>query len=71
LFAQDGTFCPRAGNSGQGTSFESVNFAGRFLRVFDGTVYLAGNGGTNPWDTTTSWAEDSSWLIAQPWAPAP
>jgi alpha-L-arabinofuranosidase B-like protein/concanavalin A-like lectin/glucanase superfamily protein/alpha-galactosidase-like protein len=71
LFSQDATFCPRAGNSGQGTSFESVNFAGRFLRVFDGSVYLAGNGGTNPWDTTTSWAEDSSWLVAQPWAPAP
>ena len=71
LFAQDATFCPRAGNSGQGTSFESVNYPGRFLRAFENTVYLASNGGTNPWDTTTSWADDSSWLVAAPWTPQP
>jgi hypothetical protein len=71
LFAQDATFCPQAGNSGQGTSFQSVNFPGRFLRAFSNSVYLASNGGTNAWDTTTSWADDSSWLVAQPWTPQP
>ena len=71
LFSQDATFCPLPGNSGQGTSFRSVNFPDRYIRAFNSTVYLAGDGGSNPWDTTTSWAADSSWLVAQPWTPAP
>jgi alpha-L-arabinofuranosidase B-like protein len=71
LFSQDATFCPKPGNSGQGTSFQSVNFTDHYIRTFNGTVYLAGNGGPNPWDTTTSWADDSSWQVAQPLIPAP
>jgi non-reducing end alpha-L-arabinofuranosidase len=71
LFSQDATFCQAPGNSGQGVSFQSVNFPTRFIRAFGNIVYLAGNGGTNPWDTTTSWAEDSSWLVTAPLAPAP
>ena len=31
----DATFCPQAGNSGQGTSFQSVNFPGRYIRQFN------------------------------------
>lgn len=71
LFAQDATFCPKAGNSGQGTSYQSVNFPTKYIRAYQGAAYLASNGGSNEWDTTTSWAEDSSWLEATPWAPAP
>jgi hypothetical protein len=73
LFSMDATFCPGPGNSGQGTSFQSVNFPGRFIRHFNFTVYLASDGppGTNPWDTPTSWTDDTSWLVAAPWAPAP
>jgi hypothetical protein len=73
LFSMDATFCPGPGNSGQGVSFQSVNFPGRFIRHFNFTVYLASDGppGTNPWDTATSWPDDTSWLIAAPWAPAP
>src|SRR5215469_11173403 len=73
LFSMDATFCPGPGNSGQGVSFQSVNFPGRFIRHFDFTVYLASDGppGTNPWDTATSWPDDTSWLLAAPWAPAP
>ncbi|MBO0731921.1 MAG: AbfB domain-containing protein, partial [Acidimicrobiaceae bacterium] len=59
------------GNSGQGTSFHSVNFPANYIRAFQGGVYLASNGGANPWDTSTSWAQDSSWVVASPWAPAP
>jgi hypothetical protein len=70
LFSQDATFCQTPGNSGQGVSFQSVNFTTRYMRTFDGVVYLANNGGTNPWDTTVSWAEDTSWIVAAPWAPA-
>ena len=71
LFAQDATFCPGPGNSGKGTSFQSVNFPGRYLRTFDGVLYLASNGGANPWDTATDWAADSSWLVDPPWAQPP
>jgi hypothetical protein len=70
LFAMDATFCPQAGNSGQGTSFQSVNFPGRFIRNFNNVVYLAANGGSNPWDTATGWPADTSWLVGTPWAPA-
>ncbi len=68
LFSQDATFCPQPGNSGQGTSFQSVNFTTKYIRTFNNTVYLASDGGTNPWDDATTWATDSSWLADQPWA---
>jgi hypothetical protein len=71
LFSLDGTFCQGPGNSGQGVSFQSVNFPGRYLRNFNNVAYIASNGGANPWDTATNWAEDTSWLVAAPWAPAP
>jgi hypothetical protein len=71
LFSQDATFCQGPGNSGQGVSFQSVNFPGRYIRHYDFTVYIASNGGSNPWDISTLWAEDTSWLVATPWAPAP
>jgi Alpha-L-arabinofuranosidase B, catalytic/Alpha-L-arabinofuranosidase B (ABFB) domain/Concanavalin A-like lectin/glucanases superfamily/NPCBM-associated, NEW3 domain of alpha-galactosidase/Lamin Tail Domain len=72
LFTMDATFCPAAGNSGQGTSFQSVNFSGRYIRQFNSVVYLASDGppGTNPWDTATGWTDDTSWLAATPWTPA-
>ncbi|MGO4753466.1 AbfB domain-containing protein, partial [Streptomyces sp. 2MCAF27] len=66
-FAKDATFCPTAGNSGVGTSFQSVNFLTKYLRHYNYTVYIASNGGSNAWDSTTSWAQDTSWLTAAPW----
>ncbi|RKT19933.1 alpha-L-arabinofuranosidase B-like protein [Streptomyces sp. 1114.5] len=66
-FAQDATFCPTAGNSGTGTSFQSVNFPTKYLRHYNYTAYIASNGGSNSWDSSASWAADTSWLIAQPW----
>jgi hypothetical protein len=68
LFSQDATFCPGPGNSGQGTSFQSVNFPGRFLRTFLDILFLASNGGANPWDIASDWAADTSWVVAPPWA---
>jgi hypothetical protein len=71
LFSQDATFCQNASNSGQGVSFQSVNFTTKYIRSFDNALYLASNGGTNAWDTTTGWSDDSSWVVATPWAQAP
>ena len=50
LFSTDATFCPGTGNSGQGMSFQSVNFPGRFIRNFNNVVFLAADGGSNPWE---------------------
>jgi len=69
LFRSDATFCPQAGQSGQGTSFASVNFPTRFLRHFNNTLFIASNGGTNTFDATASWAADVSWVVSAPWTP--
>jgi Alpha-L-arabinofuranosidase B (ABFB) domain/Glycosyl hydrolases family 2, sugar binding domain/Glycosyl hydrolases family 2 len=67
LFAQDATFCLRAGHTAQGVSFESKNFPGRFLRHINAEVYIAANGGPNAWDNPSSWAADTTWQVALPW----
>ena len=48
-----------------------MNFPGRFIRNFNNVVYLAADGGSNPWDTATGWPVDTSWLVAPPWAQPP
>jgi hypothetical protein len=67
LFAQDATFCPTSGNSGQGNSFQSVNYPTKYIRHYAYTAYIASNGGTNTWDSTNFWADDTSWIVDQPW----
>jgi hypothetical protein len=69
LFRADATFCPQAGRSGTGTSFASFNFPTRFIRHFNSTLYIASNGGSNAFDTSTSWAADVSWAVSSPWTP--
>ncbi|MGW5663993.1 alpha-L-arabinofuranosidase B [Streptomyces sp. NPDC003758] len=67
-FAQDATFCPTTGNSGVGHSFQSVNYPTKYIRHYNFTAYIASNGGSNAWDSTSSWAQDTSWLTASPWS---
>jgi hypothetical protein len=69
LFRADATFCPQRGMNGQGTSFASFNFPTRFIRHFNNTVYIASNGGSNSFDSATSWADDVSWVVGSPWTP--
>ena len=68
LNAQDATFCPEPGKSGTGTSLRSYNYPARYVRHYNNTVYIAGNGGPNSFDSTTSWAADVSWAVGAPWA---
>ena len=67
-FAADATFCSKPGNSGTGYSLQSFNYPAKYIRHYRFTGYIASNGGTNAWDTTSSWAQDSTWLAAAPWS---
>jgi hypothetical protein len=67
-FASYTTFCPQAGNSGEGYSFESFNRPGTFIRHFDYVVYLASDGGVFPWDTPSLWRHDTTWKVIRAWA---
>ena len=69
VFRADATFCPQAGQSGSGTSFASYNYPTKFIRHYNNTVYIASNGGSNVWDSATSWAADVSWAVSSPWTP--
>jgi hypothetical protein len=68
LFENDATFCPHPGNSGTGYSFQSNNYPAKYIRHYDFVGYVAGDGGTNAWDTTSTWAQDTSWLADSPWS---
>ncbi|MFL6117987.1 AbfB domain-containing protein [Actinophytocola sp.] len=63
-FAADATFCPRSGWGA--TSLESYSNPGSFIRHYNEAVYLAKQGGANPWDTATSFAQDTTWAVTVP-----
>ena len=69
LFSQDATFCSQAGQNGQGNSFSSINYPDHFIRHYNNIGYLASDGGSNAWDSATSWADDVSWVVSSPWTP--
>ena len=65
---RNATFCPQSGTSGQGVSFESWNYPAKFIRHYDFTACIAADGGSDAWDATALWSQDSSWLVATAWA---
>jgi hypothetical protein len=67
-FALDATFCPRAGNSGSNYSFMSYNYSYKYIRHYNYTGYIASDGGSNAWDASGLWYEDSTWAVASPWS---
>jgi non-reducing end alpha-L-arabinofuranosidase len=71
LNRSDATFCSQAGNSGAGAgySFQSKNYPTKYIRHYYYTSYVASNGGSNAWDSTSAWAQDTTFLVTQPWAP--
>lgn len=66
--AGDATFCPESGKSGQGTSFRSYNHPDRYVRHYNGAVYIASDGGPNARDTATLWPDDVTWAVSPPWS---
>ena len=70
LNRSDATFCPQPGKNGKGNSFHPVNDPAKYIRHYDGKVYIAGDGGgTNPWDTKALWTDDVSFIVSPPWLP--
>jgi non-reducing end alpha-L-arabinofuranosidase len=70
LNRSDATFCPEPGKDGKGNSFRSVNYPTKYIRYYDGKVYIAGDGdGTNPWDSNALWTDDVSFIVSSPWSP--
>jgi non-reducing end alpha-L-arabinofuranosidase len=67
-FALDATFCPRAGNSGSNYSFMSYNYSYKYIRHYNYIGYVASDGGSNAWDASSLWYEDSTWAVASPWS---
>ena len=63
-FAQDATFCPRAGNSGSNYSFMSYNYSNKYIRHYNYIGYIAADGGSNTWDASSLWYEDTTWSVA-------
>jgi hypothetical protein len=67
-FALDATFCPRSGNSGSNYSFMSYNYSYKYIRHFNFLGYAASDGGSNAWDASSLWYEDTTWAVASPWS---
>jgi hypothetical protein len=64
----DATFCPQASHNGQGVSLRSANYPADFVRHYSYGAYIASQGGSHDWDNATAWADDTSWVVASPWA---
>ncbi len=70
LNRSDATFCPQPGKNGKGNAFHAVHDPTKYIRHYYGKVYVASDGGgTNPWDTTTLWTDDASFIVGPPWSP--
>ena len=69
LYRRDATWCSRPGLAGANISLDAVDFPGKFLRHFNAELWLAANGGTNPYESAANFPADVTWNIAPPWTP--
>jgi len=67
--AQDATFCAVTGNAGSGYSFQSKNYPTKYIRLYMGSGFVAANGGSNAWDATADYSQDSTFLVVKPLQP--
>ncbi|MER7667348.1 AbfB domain-containing protein [Kitasatospora sp. NPDC096128] len=66
--AADATFWAQHGNSGAGHSLKSFDVPERDVRHHRFVGYVASNGGIDPWDSPSPWAQGTSRLAATPWS---
>jgi len=70
LDRSDATFCPKPGKDGKGNTFYALKYPMKYIRHYNGSVYIASDGNsTNPWDTTALWSDDTSFIVSAPWLP--
>lgn len=69
LFAQDATFCAQPGRAAGGVTLVSFNLPDHAVRHYAAEVWIAANGGPNPYDSPTSYNADVTWAVAPAWAP--
>jgi non-reducing end alpha-L-arabinofuranosidase len=70
LNRSDATFCPLPSKDGKGNSFHALVYPTKYIRHYDGKVYIAGDGDdSNPWDTKSLWTDDVSFIVSPPWSP--
>jgi non-reducing end alpha-L-arabinofuranosidase len=67
-FAADATFAPEPGKNGQGVSLAAYNYPTRYMRHWAGEIFIADEGGPEPWESAKAWADDVSWLPTPAWA---
>ncbi|GHF44011.1 glycoside hydrolase [Deinococcus metalli] len=65
-FRQDATFCPQRSADGAGVTLVSYNFRAAAIRRYQGTLWLADPGGTQPWDGGSTYTRDVTWTIGAP-----
>ena len=66
-FAQDATFVVQPGKTGKGFALAALNYPSRFIRHYGGELFLAAEGGPEPWETEKSWADDVTWTSSPAW----
>ncbi|WNV88398.1 AbfB domain-containing protein [Umezawaea sp. Da 62-37] len=67
IFRKDATFCAQPGTGG--VRFASVNELGTNMRHFSEEVWVASSGGAHTYDSASSYNQDVSWAVSNPWAP--
>jgi hypothetical protein len=67
--AGDATFCAVSGNAGSGYSFKSYNYPQKYIRQYSGGGYVAGNGGSNSWDDSSNYNQDTTFNVVNPLKP--
>ncbi len=67
LFRKDATFCAQPGTGG--VRFASVNELGTNVRHYAEEVWVASSGGAHTYDNASSYNQDVSWAVSNPWAP--
>ena len=68
LYNSDATFCAHPGSGG--VRLTALAYPDRYLRHIDSQVWIATQGGANPWDGNPgSFLADTTWSVDAPWAP--
>jgi lysophospholipase L1-like esterase len=68
-FKQDATWCARAGASGKGVSFESLNYPGYYMRHYNSEMWLASGADLYGFDGFGPFIDDITWTMTQPLVP--